>query len=251
MSTGIAQITATIAAAQDACTVQTDGYDCVAFQVGAGLTGSIQPEMSVDGSTWTAPASYGTTAGYITGGAFTNPAAQVIIVPVVGGIKAVRLRCSAYTSGSSIIIGSVESSGNSNLAFVSVVNQIQVSGAIIASASVTSTWARHRGKSSGATTAGVSVKGSAGNLHHLVVSNDQAATKAYLKLYDKATAATVGTDTPVMTILVPGNTTIVIPYDLIRHSFTLGISYGITGLAVDTDSTAVATDLVFLTMLYI
>lgn len=36
------------------------------------------------------------------------------------------------------------------------------------------------------------------------VSNINAAPR-YLKLYDKATAPTVGTDTPIMTILIPGN----------------------------------------------
>lgn len=46
------------------------------------------------------------------------------------------------------------------------------------------------------------LKASAGELYSLVVSNQHATLFRYLKLYDKATAATSG-DTPVMTIAVP------------------------------------------------
>jgi lysophospholipase L1-like esterase len=54
-----------------------------------------------------------------------------------------------------------------------------------------------------------SVKASAGSVGLIVVSNINAAVR-YLKMYNKASAPTVGTDTPVMTIAVPPNQTVVI-----------------------------------------
>lgn len=51
---------------------------------------------------------------------------------------------------------------------------------------------------------GVSVKTSACKLMRLIVTNMSASAR-YLKFYDKATAAVVGTDTPVLTIALPGS----------------------------------------------
>lgn len=255
MSTGATPaVSQAIAQAADACTVPCDGQEAVAFAITAGLTGTLTFEGSMDGITYFTLPIWATAAGSGSG-ALANPVAQIVYVMGGPALRSVRARCSAFTSGSCTITGQADDNGVAALLPVNIINSAltinPLNSNIQASGAVTSSFSRHRGKSSGATTAGVLVKGSSGNLHHLVVSNTQAATAAYLKLYDKATAAVVGTDVPVMTLLVPGNTTIVIPYDLIRHSFVLGITYGIVGLAVDTDSTAVAADLVFLTMLYI
>jgi len=85
---------------------------------------------------------------------------------------------------------------------------------------------------SAATTNATSVKGSAGTIGSLQVSNINAAAR-FLKLYNKATAPTVGTDTPVMTILLPPNVNQFIdcgPYGL---RFSTGIAYALTtGMAV-------------------
>jgi hypothetical protein len=56
--------------------------------------------------------------------------------------------------------------------------------------------------STGDTNAAV-VKASAGRVHVVSATNVNAAVR-YLKLYDKATAPTVGTDVPVWTIALPG-----------------------------------------------
>jgi len=71
-------------------------------------------------------------------------------------------------------------------------------------------------------------------------------TVYYLKLYDKATAPTCGTDTPVLTLPVPnqpsGTTvgqTMAAPYAGI--AFTNGIGFCITGASADNDATSAAT----------
>src|SRR6185437_14304635 len=93
---------------------------------------------------------------------------------------------------------------------------------------------------SAATTNATSVKASAGSLGVVVCSN--VSTVAYLKLYNKASAPTVGTDTPVFVVPIPGNAagagaSVAIPAGL---SFSTGIAFAITGLPADTDTTAVA-----------
>ncbi len=102
------------------------------------------------------------------------------------------------------------------------------------------TWTR--AVSTSATTAGVLVKGSEGSLHAIIMSNTTV-TASYLKVYDKATAPAVGTDTPVLTVLIPPNTAVaqvalMLP---IGMPFTNGIAYGFTSAAADSDSTAVTT----------
>ena len=63
----------------------------------------------------------------------------------------------------------------------------------------------------------------------------------YLKLYNKATAPTVGTDTPIATIALQPNTTYAL-FDLVSCMpgayFTLGIGYGLTTGQADNDTGA-------------
>lgn len=87
------------------------------------------------------------------------------------------------------------------------------------------------------------IKASAGQVYLIAVSSVNAAVR-YLKLYNKASAPTVGTDVPVLTIAIPGNTTgagnnIHIPTQGIE--FTTGIAMALTTEATDAGSTGVAT----------
>jgi hypothetical protein len=84
-----------------------------------------------------------------------------------------------------------------------------------------------------------------------IVSNTSAAIK-YLKFYDKATAPTVGTDTPVMTIALPAtsNTPVNSFATDIGVYFTLGFTYALTGAQADTDTTALTAGDVVVNFLY-
>ena len=71
------------------------------------------------------------------------------------------------------------------------------------------------------------------------------ATAAFVKLYNKATAPTVGTDVPEMIIPVPAAVSGVpgaaeLRPGFIAYRFALGLGIAITGGAADTDTTAVA-----------
>lgn len=77
---------------------------------------------------------------------------------------------------------------------------------------------------------GVNVKASAGQLYGWYLFNNAASTR-YVKLYDKATAPTVGTDAPVFTLPVPAGAAanVAFPNGI---AFSNGIGVGaVTGVA--------------------
>lgn len=99
-----------------------------------------------------------------------------------------------------------------------------------------------------ATTNATSVKGSAGQVYGLIAVNTNSSAR-YLKLYNKATAPTVGSDTPFMTIALLG--TGGIGFDLTHGiPFGTGIALALTTGAADADTGAVALSEITLNLLY-
>lgn len=97
---------------------------------------------------------------------------------------------------------------------------------------------------SAASTNGQLVLTGTSGLQALFASNTGAAA-AYVKLYNKATAPTVGTDVPAMIITVPAAVAGVpgekeITPGFNGYRFALGLGLAITGGAADSDTTAVA-----------
>jgi len=94
---------------------------------------------------------------------------------------------------------------------------------------------------SAASTNATSIKASAGQVGFLYATNVNAAPM-FVKLYNKASAPTVGTDTPVLTLLIPGNATgSGGTFSLSTGvAFSTGIGLAITGVVTDADATAVA-----------
>lgn len=88
-----------------------------------------------------------------------------------------------------------------------------------------------------ATTNATSVKASAGSLFSVILTNP-IATAAFVKLYNKASAPTVGTDVPVAVFAVPASGDYVREFGAVGQRFTTGIAYAVTGLAADSDTTA-------------
>lgn len=104
-----------------------------------------------------------------------------------------------------------------------------------------------------ATTNATSVSGVANKrLIGGAIANVSAALK-YLKFFNKATAPTVGTDVPVLTIPLPiGQATPLSPILSDYGSlFATGLAYAITGAAPDLDTTAVAAGDVIVQLEYI
>lgn len=91
---------------------------------------------------------------------------------------------------------------------------------------------------SAATTNATSLKATAGQVYDIDVFNT-ALYAVYLKLYNKATAPTVGTDTPVRTIPIQAGGGYSKNFPL-GKAFSTGIAYAITKNQPDSDTTAVA-----------
>lgn len=90
------------------------------------------------------------------------------------------------------------------------------------------------------TTNATNVKASAGNIYGGAIANNGAAN-AYFKVYNKASAPTVGTDTPIATLLIPPSRTLYLASVWpLGCRLSTGISYALTtGMAV-ADTAAVA-----------
>lgn len=105
---------------------------------------------------------------------------------------------------------------------------------------------------SAATTNATSLKASAGVLGIVYAVNLNAAVR-YLKFYNKASAPTVGSDTPVLTMPIPASATgagFAINLGPNGLSFSTGIAYAITTGVADADTAAVAANEIILTLGY-
>lgn len=95
---------------------------------------------------------------------------------------------------------------------------------------------------SAATTNATNVKSSAGQIYMITATNTNASAR-YLKIYNKASAPTVGTDTPILKFLIPGNTAGAgtnIPIPDCGIALGTGISFALTTGVADSDTGAVA-----------
>lgn len=102
--------------------------------------------------------------------------------------------------------------------------------------------------SSAATTNATSAKATAGDVFS-INGNNASAGVIYLKLYNKATAPTVGTDTPFLTLALKAS----LPFEFSFPSLYMGtgIAYALTTGAADADNTAVgAGDILGLNIVY-
>jgi hypothetical protein len=105
---------------------------------------------------------------------------------------------------------------------------------------------------SAASTNATLVKASAGQLYTITAHNINAAVR-YLKLYNKASSPTVGTDTPVMTLPIPGNTAgagFILPLGEMGVAFATGIALAITTGVADSDTGAVAANEIVINCFY-
>ena len=100
-------------------------------------------------------------------------------------------------------------------------------------------------------TTGISAKASAGQVYGWYITNTNAAAR-YVKIYNKATAPAVGTDTPIMTLVIPGNATGAGTNVAFNPgiAFATGIGYGITTGIADNDTGAPAANEVVVNLFY-
>lgn len=106
---------------------------------------------------------------------------------------------------------------------------------------------------SAATTNATSVKASAGKIHSIIAINTVGNIR-YLKLYNRASAPTVGTDVPIHTIPIPANVSgagVAISFGDIGLAFSTGIAFAITANVADNDATAIGANDVVINLGYV
>lgn len=177
------------------------------------------------------------------------PSANVQSVQGVPGGTAITTS-DGGTAGSGI----VPPSGGSGLSgwLSGIYNALVSALPVIATASAGSggVASTYRLLSAAATTNPTSVKASAGRVYQVLGYNAAPALR-YLKLYNKASAPTVGTDTPVKTIALPPQSAFAIDNADLGRSFSSGIAFALTVNVADSDATALAAgDILALNMDY-
>ncbi|WP_159585932.1 hypothetical protein [Chelativorans xinjiangense] len=104
--------------------------------------------------------------------------------------------------------------------------------------------------SAAASTNATSAKAAPAEMYSIIGYNAAAALR-YLKLYDKASAPTVGTDTPFMTIPLPASTAFALDFPVPVY-FKTGLAFALTTGVADADTGALtAADVVGLNIAYV
>ena len=166
------------------------------------------------------------------------------VIPV-SGWRFFRVRATAHTSGSAlwVLLAARGSSAIAPYTGTTAVAALPAGANLIgdvgqqvrATAGGLSTVGRLI--SAAATTNAASLKASAGRLYK-VRGYNAAATALYLKIYNKASAPTVGTDTPVVTITLKPLDVFDVDFSGIGQFFAAGIAYALTTGSADADTGA-------------
>ena len=201
-----------------------------------GTSGNVTPAWSNDGLTYVA-GSLVTPSG---SGSATFNGAGIWTTKVCGGFLRLRLTTAASAGTTTIYVNGyqfdispppvISTTLGANTALIGDVGA-QYRANATGAASISKVL-------SAATTNATVVKASAGRVIGWSIVNTTAAIK-YLRLYNKTTAPTVGTDSPVSVIPIPANgiATVSHPGGI---GFATGIGYSITGASPDLDATATA-----------
>ncbi|WP_026793263.1 hypothetical protein [Pleomorphomonas oryzae] len=161
------------------------------------------------------------------------------------GALAVRIRATAYTSGT-MNVRAIPVAMMQDIAPALSGGALSSIGLASAGSGALTTVARL--VSAAASVNATVAKASTGRLYKIYGYN-AATTVRFLKLYNKSSAPTVGTDVPVVTIPLTPSREFDIDLGLIGQYFSTGIAYALTTGAADTDTGALtAADVVGLAM---
>ena len=160
----------------------------------------------------------------------------------VNALKRVRVRCTARTSGTQSWRFVQGTYATEPIPAAQVSATQPVSGTVTATVTPPAPATPYFVNSAASTNGALILTGTSGV--HAFYATNEGASPAYVKLYNKATAPTVGTDVPEMTIPVPAAASGVpgvatLPIGFQGFRFALGLGIAITRNAVHTDTTAV------------
>lgn len=244
------------------------GVSTVSIQTVGTWTGLLTPQVSLDGTDWIAMNS--TSLVNVTTGAYsaTIPsAAKQIYQADIAGFAYFRVTATptAMTGTATVYLRATNATGlvgidNPLPPGTNALGSMSVSSGTITTVSTVTNPIKITGVASGgattyllisaATTNSTLISTGAHTLYSINAYNN-GATAAYVKIYAKATAPTVGTDTPIKSIMLPagGGSNIVLPTQ--GDVVALGLGLGITGGAANSDTTAVALSQVIFNCSYV
>lgn len=125
---------------------------------------------------------------------------------------------------------------------------VTVSGGVALAPATSGGWTPATPVIAAATTNATSVKASAGQVGGWYIHNNAASVR-YVKLYNKASAPTVGTDTPVLVIPIPAGAAANVEFAN-GIAFSTGIALAIVTGQANSDATAVTAGDVVVNLLY-
>lgn len=229
-------ITGTITTNSSVVTADVSRVSNITVELVGTFTGvNVTFETSLDGTNWKTEQGVRSNAGTI------ESASGVVATGLayswefsVNGKNQFRVRATAYTSGTATV--NISMGAYATEPIVTVPTHPVTQSGVWTISSVTPTSATAFGVTSAATTNAAVVKASTGSVYEVTISNFTGTT-GYFKFYNKATAPTVGTDIPILTVMVASGTTYATDFGPLGKRFNAGISYaytGGTGLAADT-----------------
>lgn len=165
-------------------------------------------------------------------GVIAGPPAYAFEI-TVAGYRWFRVRATALTSGS-VPVNVYATESQVEVAPAAQTHAVTASGATFG-ATITPAVPSVISFVSAASTNGGVDKATAGSLFEISASNPTA-TPAFLKLYNKATAPTVGTDVPVLTIPIPASGVVNLQFGLTGKRFSAGIGHAVTAAIAATDT---------------
>jgi hypothetical protein len=238
---------ATGATANSSVYIDTRGSSTVSIQVTGTYTGVLTAQGTLDGTNWVALS--GTGLLNINTGAYSATVASAatgMFQADVSGFAQFRLTANAAVTGTAVVtlratstaamfaLDNALPTGTNSIGTVQLGNTANTTP-ILANPGTPTVF----NLTAAATTNATSVKATAGTLYSIVLTNYSAAPK-FFKLYNKASAPTVGTDIPLETFEVAANASRAIDFGPLGLRYSTGIAYAMTGAQADADTTALA-----------
>jgi hypothetical protein len=240
-------VPAGVATAGSAVEIVLNGAASIAVQTVGVYTGALSLQATVDGNTWITiggtPFLNVATGGYLS---TITSALQGLMQADVGGFTRARISALSAVTGS-VVVSVRTAAAPVMLALDQLPSGSNVIGSINAVTSVASVNSSTPSNSntsaatfnSASTTNATLIKNSAASVFSITASNAGAAV-AFLKVFNLTVSPTVGTSVPVLTIPIPAGVVININFGSQGIRFSAGLSFSVTNLMADADTTAVA-----------
>jgi len=212
-------------------------YTQVNIQVSGTFVGTLTFQASKDWIT------YSTCPTYSSVGSIVTTTTWVWVFTIFPTTRFYRVRMTAYTSWAAI--GSVDWYFNSTP--IALITTTPVSGTVTSNTVETTLIAPTSSViTTAATTNATSIKASAWTVYNISVTN-KTASSIFVKLFNKATAPTVGTDIPTIVLTIPTNSFFKTDFSRLGTRFTTWIAMSITWAFADADTTVTAAAAVIIT----